>query len=454
MLRIRNKIKPEIAEQCGFVEDKGTSNAIHILRTLIERTLEVQKDVYLCFTDYTKAFDRVRHDEIITKLKQLNIDGKDLRIIKTMYWEQTAAMRIENKTSTFQDIKRGVRQGCVLSPDLFSLYSEIIMRNLENHPRIKVGPRFLSPDLFFLYSEIIMRNLENHPGIKINNIAGVAITQAKGLDMVFSLLGCVEHPVGKSHFPVYSHFIQRNKDLGVDVFTKDNPSLSKTATALSIFAGAVNVKMPKDLELHWKNLKDSLSIPITNNGDNVKQVLGAIKIKTLYRWKTTAAPKEVSGQDKSEHQAIAQASSSVAESEVIGLLTRLTEEASTAVSQTSEALRCRCLQLAEKQLRSRQRDNLKRLLLFAPSAGLMANYVVCLATWIFSNLDSYDGLNKDQCKHLQKRLKSSLQAMENIRTYTAPDKNKWNEAGALLLTEIVAGSDKYEKGSYFKNSQP
>ncbi|GFN77761.1 endonuclease-reverse transcriptase [Plakobranchus ocellatus] len=103
MLRIRNKIKPEIAEeQCGFVEDKGTSNAIYILRTLIERTLEVQKDVYLCFIDYTTAFDRVRHDEIITELKQLNIDGKDLRIIKTMYWEQTAAMRIENKPAHFR----------------------------------------------------------------------------------------------------------------------------------------------------------------------------------------------------------------------------------------------------------------------------------------------------------------------------------------------------------------
>ncbi|GFO11606.1 hypothetical protein PoB_003811100 [Plakobranchus ocellatus] len=52
MLRIRNKIKPEIAEeQCGFVEDKGTSNAIYILRTLIERALEVQKDVYLCLID-------------------------------------------------------------------------------------------------------------------------------------------------------------------------------------------------------------------------------------------------------------------------------------------------------------------------------------------------------------------------------------------------------------------
>ncbi|GFN73966.1 retrovirus-related pol polyprotein from type-2 retrotransposable element r2dm [Plakobranchus ocellatus] len=140
MLRIRNKIKPEIAEeQCGFEEDKGTSNAIYILRTLIERALEVQNDVYLCFIDYTKAFDRVRHDEIITELRQINIDGKDLRIIKTTYWEQTAEMRIEKKPSTFQDIKQGVRQGCVLFPDLFSLYSEIIMRNLENHPGIKVG---------------------------------------------------------------------------------------------------------------------------------------------------------------------------------------------------------------------------------------------------------------------------------------------------------------------------
>ncbi|GFN93972.1 endonuclease-reverse transcriptase [Plakobranchus ocellatus] len=48
-------------------------------------------------------------------------------------------MRVEGEVSKFQNIKRGVRQGCVLSPDLFSLYSEIIMRNLEGHPGIKIG---------------------------------------------------------------------------------------------------------------------------------------------------------------------------------------------------------------------------------------------------------------------------------------------------------------------------
>ena len=68
-MRVRNKINPEISEeQFGFVEGKGTTNAIFILRTLIERALEIQKDVYLCFIDYTKAFDRVRHNEIIKEL--------------------------------------------------------------------------------------------------------------------------------------------------------------------------------------------------------------------------------------------------------------------------------------------------------------------------------------------------------------------------------------------------
>ena len=82
MMRVRNKVRPEIAEkQCGFVEGKGTSNAIFMLRTIIERTLEIQKEV-ICFIDYTKAFDRVQHMEIIKQLHKLHVDGKDLRIIK------------------------------------------------------------------------------------------------------------------------------------------------------------------------------------------------------------------------------------------------------------------------------------------------------------------------------------------------------------------------------------
>ena len=91
-----------------------------MIRTLTERAIEIQKDLYLCFIDYTKAFDKLRHEEMMSILDSLNIDGKDLRIVRNIYWEQKAAMRIGNYLSAFQDIERGVRQGCLLSSDLFS----------------------------------------------------------------------------------------------------------------------------------------------------------------------------------------------------------------------------------------------------------------------------------------------------------------------------------------------
>ena len=72
-------------------------------------------------------------------LEKLDIDGKDLRIVKNLYWEQNASVKIEGECSDFKPIKRGVRQGCVMSPDLFNLYSESILRNLEDKPGIKVN---------------------------------------------------------------------------------------------------------------------------------------------------------------------------------------------------------------------------------------------------------------------------------------------------------------------------
>lgn len=72
-------------------------------------------------------------------LEDLNVDGKDLRLIKNLYWKQEAAVRVCNGETRMQEIKRGVRQGCVMSPDFFNLYAEIIMRKLIDLEGIKVG---------------------------------------------------------------------------------------------------------------------------------------------------------------------------------------------------------------------------------------------------------------------------------------------------------------------------
>ena len=133
-------MRPEIGkEQFGFVEDAGTRNAIFVLRMISERAIEMKKDLYICSIDYTKAFDKVQHREIFSLLQDLDLDGKDLRVLRNLYWEQTACMRVGGDTSPYTDIKRGVRQGCVLSPDLFNLYSEMILRDLEPLQGIAVG---------------------------------------------------------------------------------------------------------------------------------------------------------------------------------------------------------------------------------------------------------------------------------------------------------------------------
>ena len=106
---------------------------------MCERSTEVNKDLFLCFIDYTKAFDKVRHETLLDMLQELEIDGKDIRIIRNLYWNQEAAVRHEGEYSEFCKIKRGVRQGCVLSPDLFNLYSENILRNIDEIEGIVIG---------------------------------------------------------------------------------------------------------------------------------------------------------------------------------------------------------------------------------------------------------------------------------------------------------------------------
>ena len=140
MNRMRNKLLPEIsAAQFGFMANRGTKNAIFALKTLMERSIEVQKDLYLCFIDYSKAFDKVRHSDLFDILNGLDVDGKDLRILRNLYWEQEAAIRIDNDCSVYRPIRRGVRQGCVFSPDLFNIYSEMILRNIQNQEGVNVG---------------------------------------------------------------------------------------------------------------------------------------------------------------------------------------------------------------------------------------------------------------------------------------------------------------------------
>ena len=77
--------------------------------------------------------------KLVDMLLALDIDSQEVELIKNLYWDQQAAVRYNGEVSKYLPVKRGVRQGCIMSPDLFSLYTELIMRNIKEIEGFSVG---------------------------------------------------------------------------------------------------------------------------------------------------------------------------------------------------------------------------------------------------------------------------------------------------------------------------
>src|SRR5579862_105897 len=97
------------------------------MRVVCERSLEHGNDVYICFVDFEKAFDRVNWVKMMYALKSIGVDWRDRRLIRELYMGQEAMIRVANRESMPATIGRGVRHGCPLSPSLFSIYAEKMM---------------------------------------------------------------------------------------------------------------------------------------------------------------------------------------------------------------------------------------------------------------------------------------------------------------------------------------
>ena len=132
MKRLERKLDEEINQtQAGFRQNWGTRDQIFNLRMLIEKCREANINLHMCFIDHSKAFDCVGHREMIETLKQMNSHYKITNLTINLYQEQLAAVRLESGLTDWFPVKRGVRQGCILSPPIFSIYTETIMRKVE-----------------------------------------------------------------------------------------------------------------------------------------------------------------------------------------------------------------------------------------------------------------------------------------------------------------------------------
>ena len=115
--------------QAGFREGRGTRDQIANICWIIEKAREFQKNIYFCFIDYAKAFDCVDHNKLRKILKEMGIPDHLTCLLRNLYAGQEATVRTGHGTTDWFQIGKGVCQGCILSPCLFKLYAECIMRN-------------------------------------------------------------------------------------------------------------------------------------------------------------------------------------------------------------------------------------------------------------------------------------------------------------------------------------
>ena len=131
--RIEWKVEQELsATQAGFRGNSGTRDEIFNLKLIIQKCREFNVDLYVCFIDYSKAFDCVSHSKLWETLRDMGFPSNEVKLIKEFYKGQQSAVRTICGTTEWVSVKRGVRHGWILSPYLFNIYTESIMRAVED----------------------------------------------------------------------------------------------------------------------------------------------------------------------------------------------------------------------------------------------------------------------------------------------------------------------------------
>ena len=109
------------ANQFGFMPGRSTTEAIHILRRLMEKYRENKRDLHMVFIDLEKAYDSVPRRLIWDTLGARGVSGKFIDIIRDMYSKTTTCVRAPMGDTDFFPVEIGLHQGSALSPFLFAV---------------------------------------------------------------------------------------------------------------------------------------------------------------------------------------------------------------------------------------------------------------------------------------------------------------------------------------------
>ena len=133
--------------QAGFRRGRGTRDQVFALKILIQKLREFHVGtcgIYFSFVDYAKAFDSVIHSKLWGIMWDMGFPRHIIRLTENLYENQESAVRTNVGTTDWFNVTKGVRQGCCLSPQLFNIYTEQIMRNVLAEGSYDVGGRAIS----------------------------------------------------------------------------------------------------------------------------------------------------------------------------------------------------------------------------------------------------------------------------------------------------------------------
>ena len=106
--------------QVGFRKGRGTRDQIANILWIIKKAKEFQKNTYFCFINYAKAFDCMDHNKLWEILQEMGIPDHLICLLRNLYADQEATVRTGHGITDWFQIGKGVCQGCILSPCLFT----------------------------------------------------------------------------------------------------------------------------------------------------------------------------------------------------------------------------------------------------------------------------------------------------------------------------------------------
>ena len=177
--------------QYGFRPGRGTSDALFLIRRMIEATIDdTDASLYVVLLDWSKAFDRIKHDCLIKALHRFGVRGAILDLIQVIYQERSFTIREGGSQSALHQQEGGIAQGCPLSPYLFIMLMTVALMDARRIAQLGTedAPYIVSPDVVYADDTMLLSSSAANVQKYLDAVTAVGRTYGLELNLQKTLL--------------------------------------------------------------------------------------------------------------------------------------------------------------------------------------------------------------------------------------------------------------------------